>query len=80
MSTQVLNQNNELVMQRSATRFGAWVTVFCSCDEFFNSGQDSVEQQMVEVEDGRTMRAWEALNELSRNGEVAVSFRSNAWA
>ena len=35
---------------------------------------------MVEVEDGRTMRAWEALNELSRNGEVAVSFKSNAWA
>ena len=77
MSTQVLNQNNELVMQRNATRFGSLVTVFCSCDAFFNSGQDSVEQQMVEVEDGRTMRAWEALNELSSNGKVAVTFK---WA
>lgn len=76
MSTQVLNFSNDLVMQRSATRFGPWVTVFCSCDEFFNSGQDSVEQQMVELEDGRTMRAWQALNQLSRGGEVPVSFKS----
>ena len=76
MSTQVLNFSNNLVMQRNATRFGAWVTVFCSCDEFFNSVQDSVEQQMVELEDGRTMRAWEALRELSRRGEVPVSFKS----
>lgn len=79
MSTQVLNQNQEVVMQKNATRFGPLVTVFCTCDEFFNCGQDSVEQQMVEVEDGRTMRAHEALRELSRNGSVHVTFQKKVW-
>lgn len=79
MSTQVLNQNNEVVMQKNATRFGPMVTVFCTCDEFFNCGQDSVEQEMVTVEDGRTMRAHEALRELSRNGDVHVTF-SKKWS
>lgn len=76
MATQVLNNQGELVMQRNATRFGAWVTVFCSVDEFFNCGQDSVEQQMVSLEDGREMRAFEALSELSKAKPLNVSFKS----
>ena len=76
MSTQVLNQNNELVMQRNATRFGPWVTVFCSVDQFFNSGKESTEQQWVTLEDGREMRAFEALNLLSKDNPLNVSFKS----
>ena len=74
MSTQVTNQNDQVVMQRNATVNGAVVTVFSSVDQFFNCGRDSVEQEFVTLETGEVMRGWEALNRLSRNGSVPVQF------
>lgn len=74
MSTQVKNQNDKVVMQRNATASGSWVTVCCSVNEWANSSENSVERQMVEMEDGRTMRAWEALEEMSKANRSNVSW------
>jgi len=79
MATQVFNENNELVMQRNATRNGAAVTVFTSVDLFFNNGDDSLECTQVTLEDGRSMLAFEALNELSNNNWNSVTFKNCNW-
>lgn len=75
MSTQVFDLSNNLVMQRNATTDGPLVTVFSSCDEFFNCGQDSVEQRLVVVEgQDKPVRAFEALNWLTRGMQSPVTF------
>ncbi len=75
MATQVFTKDGTLLMQRNATKFGPLLTVFSTCDDFFNSGNDSLERLDVELEDGRTMKAWEAFQALTRNGEVQATFK-----